>query len=175
MVDVYRTHELPAVSAILYNHESPRRPERFVSRKITSTVAAIAAGRADRLTLGNLDARRDWGWAPDYVDALVRAARAEPAQDYVIATGEGRSVRDFVRIAFEHVGIDDWHDLVSSDPDLVRPADSSDLTGDASRARSSLGWSPTISFRDLVGRMVDADLSRAGQSASTSSVSPYAP
>ncbi|MCW2766221.1 MAG: NAD-dependent epimerase/dehydratase [Nocardioides sp.] len=165
MVDVYRSRDLHAVGAILYNHESPRRPERFVSRKITSAVAAIAAGKSDRLTLGNLDARRDWGWAPDYVDALVRAARAADAQDYVIATGEGRSVRDFVHTAFEHVGIEDWADLVTTDPNLVRPADSSDLTGDASRARTALGWGPTVGFHELVGRMVDADLRRLSQQA----------
>ena len=96
MVDVYRHRDLHAVSAILYNHESPRRPVQFVTRKITATVAAIAQGRAERLTLGNLDARRDWGWAPDYVDAMVRAVRAETARDYVVATGVGHSVRDFV-------------------------------------------------------------------------------
>ena len=96
MVDVHRRRGLHAVSAILYNHESPRRPARFVTRKITATVAAIAQGRADRLTLGNLDARRDWGWAPDYVDAMVRAARADEPRDYVIATGVGHTVRDFV-------------------------------------------------------------------------------
>ncbi len=96
MVDVHRRRGLHAVSAILYNHESPRRPERFVTRKITATVAAIAQGRADRLTLGNLDARRDWGWAPDYVDAMVRAARADEPRDYVVATGVGHTVRDFV-------------------------------------------------------------------------------
>ena len=104
MVDVYRHRDLHAVSAILYNHESPRRPAQFVTRKITSTVAAIAQGRAQRLTLGNLDARRDWGWAPDYVDAMLRAARAHEARDYVIATGVGHSVRDFVDAAFQPCG-----------------------------------------------------------------------
>lgn len=175
MVDVYRTQDLHAVSAILYNHESPRRPERFVSRKITAAVAAIAVGRADRLTLGNLDARRDWGWAPDYVDALVLAARADVAQDYVVATGEGRSVRDFVRTAFERAGIEDWQRLVTTDQDLVRPADSSDLTGDATRARTALGWRPTIGFDEVVGRMVDADLLLQRETEPSSSASRYAP
>ena len=161
MVDVYRAKGLHAVSAILYNHESPRRPERFVSRKIVSTVAAISAGSADRLELGNLDVRRDWGWAPDYVDALVRAARADVAQDFVVATGEGRSVRDFVAAAFRHAGIEQWEDLVSVDPDLVRPVDAADLTGDAGRAREVLGWKPTVGFEEMVGRMVDEDLARA--------------
>jgi len=158
MVDVYRRRELHAVGAILYNHESPRRPPQFVTRKITSTVAAIARGRARRLTLGNLDARRDWGWAPDYVDAMVRAARADRPRDYVVATGVGHSVRDFVEAAFRRAGIDDWQDLVTVDPEFVRPADPPDLTGDASRARALLGWSPTVDFEELVGRMVDADL-----------------
>ena len=157
-VGVYRRHDLHAVSAILYNHESPRRPARFVTRRITSTVAAIARGHADRLVLGNLEARRDWGWAPDYVDALVRAARAPEPSDYVIATGVGHSVRDFVAAAFARAGIPGWEPLVESDPALFRPADATDLTGDASRAQRELGWVPTVTFEEVVGRMVDADL-----------------
>ena len=160
MVDVYRRRELHAVSAILYNHESPRRPEHFVTLKITSTVAAIAQGRADVLALGNLDARRDWGWAPDYVDAMVRAARAGRPADYVVATGVGHSVRDFVAAAFARAGISDWETYVVVDPEFVRPADPTELVGDASRARSELGWSPTVEFGEIVGRMVDADLAR---------------
>lgn len=160
MVDVYRRRGLHAVSAILYNHESPRRPEQFVTRKITATVAAIARGRAGSLSLGNLDARRDWGWAPDYVDAMVRAARADLAGDYVVATGVGHSVRDFVAAAFRHAGIDDWEPLVEVDPEFVRPADPMELVGDATRARTELGWSPTVGFDELVGRMVEVDLRR---------------
>jgi GDPmannose 4,6-dehydratase len=156
--DIYRRRDLHAVSVILYNHESPRRPTTFVTRKITSTVAAIAQGRAGRLSLGNLDARRDWGWAPDYVDALVRAARTDVPCDFVIATGVSHSVRDFAAAAFHRAGIDDWEGLVDSDPGLVRPADPPELTGDASRARRALGWAPTVGFEELVGRMVDADL-----------------
>jgi GDPmannose 4,6-dehydratase len=156
--DVYRRRDLHAVSVILYNHESPRRPTTFVTRKITSTVAAIARGRSERLSLGNLDARRDWGWAPDYVDALVLAARAEVPRDFVIATGVSHSVRDFAAAAFRRAGIDDWESLVDVDPGLVRPADPTELTGDASRARRELGWAPTVAFEELVGRMVDADL-----------------
>ena len=159
-VGVYRGRGLHAVSAILYNHESPRRPVHFVTRKITRTVAAIARGEADRLVLGNTDARRDWGWAPDYVDAMVRACRAEEADDYVVATGEGRSVRDFAAAAFARAGIDDWEPLVHTDTALTRPADAADLTGDATRARERLGWAPTVTFDELVGRMVDADLGR---------------
>ncbi len=167
--DVYRRRGLHAVSAILYNHESPRRPATFVTRKITSTVAAIAQGRAERLSLGNLDARRDWGWAPDYVDAMVRAARADVPRDYVIATGVGHTVRDFVAAAFHHAGIDDWEGLVDTDPALVRPADATELTGDASRARRALGWAPTVGFEELVGRMVDADLGGSADESSRSS------
>ena len=152
-----RTRSLFTASVILYNHESPRRPPTFVTRKITSTVAAIAAGRADRLTLGNLDARRDWGWAPDYVDAMVRAIRHDEPGDYVIATGEAHSVRDFVSAAFRHTGIDDWEGLVEVDPRFFRPADPSVLVGDASRARTRLGWAPTVTFDGLVAAMVDAE------------------
>jgi GDPmannose 4,6-dehydratase len=104
------------------------------------------------LPLGNLDARRDWGWAPDYVDAMVRAARADAPRDYVIATGVGRSVRDFVAAAFARAGISDWERLVVVDPEFVRPVDPTELVGDATLARTALGWSPTV------GRMVDADL-----------------
>lgn len=155
---VYRQRGLHAVSCILYNHESPRRPPRFVTRKITRAAALIAQGRQDRLTLGNLDARRDWGWAPDYVDALVRAAGHDEAMDYVVATGVAHSVRDFAEAAFAHVGITDWAALVDVDQDLVRAGDPTDQCGDATRARSVLGWQPTVTFEDLVGRMVDVDL-----------------
>jgi GDPmannose 4,6-dehydratase len=164
MVGVYRTRGLHASAVILYNHESPRRPVQFVTRKITSTVAAIAAGRADELALGNLDARRDWGWAPDYVDAMVRAARADTAADFVIATGVSHSVRDFVTAAFAAAGIDDWADLVRIDPAFVRPVDPTELVGDATRARTQLGWSPTMSFAEIVSTMVATDLAAEGVS-----------
>ncbi|WP_107773433.1 GDP-mannose 4,6-dehydratase [Nocardioides sediminis] len=157
-VGVARQRGLHASSMVLYNHESPRRPEKFVTRKITSTVAAIARGRADRLVMGNLDARRDWGWAPDYVDAMVRAARADSPRDYVVATGESHSVGDFVAAAFAEAGIEDWQPLVHTDPAFVRPADATDLVGDPSLARALLGWAPTIGFTEVVARMVAADL-----------------
>ena len=151
-VGVRRHAGLHATSLILYNHESPRRPTRFVTRKITSTVAAIARGDADELVLGNLDARRDWGWAPDFVDAMVRAARADAADDYVIATGESHSVRDFVAAAFARAGITDWEPLVSTDPAFVRPVDATELVGDASRARpGSAGRPPSRSRRSSAG------------------------
>ncbi|HQR27398.1 MAG TPA: GDP-mannose 4,6-dehydratase [Nocardioides sp.] len=154
----YRDRGLHVVSAILYNHESPRRPTRFVTRKITSTVAAIAQGRADRLVLGNLEARRDWGWAPDYVDALVRAARTDTAGDFVVATGVGHSVREFAATAFRHAGIPDWQRYVVSDAALVRPVDAVELRGDPSRAHQLLGWRPTVDFDTLVRLMLAADL-----------------
>lgn len=163
-VAALRRRGLHASSVILYNHESPRRPAHFVTRKITSTVAAIAAGRADQLVLGNLDARRDWGWAPDYVDAMTRAAGAAEAQDFVVATGVSHSVRDFVAAAFGRVGIDDWEPLVTTDPALLRPVDAVELRGDASRAAEVLGWAPTVGFEEIVAQMVDADLGRAGHS-----------
>ena len=155
---VFRQRDLHVSSAILYNHESPRRHERFVTRKITSTVAAIARGDADELVLGNLDARRDWGWAPDYVDAMVRAARADEPDDYVIATGRAHSVRDFVAAAFAAAGIDDWEPLVRQDPAFFRPADPTELVGDATRIRDELGWEPTVAFEEIVARMVAADM-----------------
>lgn len=161
-VGLWRDRGVPASSAILYNHESPRRPSAFVTRKITSTVVAIARGDADELVLGNLDARRDWGWAPDYVDALVRMARAETPADYVVATGRAHSVREFVAAAFASARVPDWESLVRSDGRFFRPTDTVEQVGDAARARSELGWSPTASFEDLVRWMVEAELSEAG-------------
>ncbi|MDQ6642586.1 MAG: GDP-mannose 4,6-dehydratase [Actinomycetota bacterium] len=159
---VYRQRGLHAVSCILYNHESPRRPRTFVTRKITQAAAQIAQGRLERLTLGNLDARRDWGWAPDYVDAMVRAGAYDEPMDYVVATGFAHSVRDFVDAAFAHVGITDWSGVVDLDQDLVRPGDPTNQCGDAARARDVLGWTPTVTFQELVGRLVDVDLAQSG-------------
>ncbi len=158
-VDTWRTRGLRAVGVILYNHESPRRPGRFVTRKITRGVAEIVRGRADTLVLGNLDARRDWGWAPDHVDAMVRAARHPVPRDYVVATGEGHSVREFAAAAFARAGIDDWERYVRVDEAFVRPSDAADLRGDSTRARRELGWRPTRTFDEVVAAMVDADLS----------------
>lgn len=158
---VFRGRGLAASSAILYNHESPRRPLTFVTRKITAGVAQIAVTGSGVLRLGNLDARRDWGWAPDYVDAMLRAARHHTPDDYVVATGEAHSVREFVAAAFEAAGIDDWQRHVEIDPDLFRPADPSVLMGDATHARTELGWSPTKDFTALVAAMVDHDLSES--------------
>lgn len=157
-VGVYRNRGLHAVSAILYNHESPRRPANFVTRKITSTVAAIKQGRADELVLGNLDARRDWGWAPDYVYGLMLAARADEAGDFIFATGQAHSVRDFVGAAFASVGVAEWQELVRTDPAFYRPVDAVELVGDPGHAAARLHWKPAVTFNELVARMVAAEL-----------------
>ena len=157
MVQVYRRRGLFASAAILYNHESPRRPPSFVARKISRAVVAIANGTQQKLVLGNIDVHRDWGYAPDHVDALHRILEADTPEDYVVATGESRTVRDFVQQAFAVVGIDDWSSYVSIDPTLYRPADPRALVGDASRMRS-LGWKPSVGFAELVRIMVEADL-----------------
>ena len=156
-VGMYRSRGLHASSMVLFNHESPRRPDRFVTRKITKGAAAIAAGRADQLTLGNLDVSRDWGWAPDYVAAMVLAAGAEEPDDYVVATGRAHSLRDLVAAAFAEAGITDWEPLVHTDPAFVRPADAAVLVGDASRLRERLGWAPTVDFEAMVAAMVRHD------------------
>jgi len=158
LVGAYRAAGMFASSVILYNHESPRRPATFVTRKITQAAALIAAGRQERLELGNLSARRDWGWAPDYVDALHRAAVADEPGDFVVATGAAHSVEDFVRVAFERAGIADWRDRIDTSEGLLRPGDAAEQAGDATRARTKLGWAPTRDFDDIVAAMVDADL-----------------
>lgn len=156
-VGMYRRRGLGASSLVLYNHESPRRPVSFVTRKITSTVARITRGEASELRLGNLDARRDWGWAPDYVRAMRLAATA-PADDFVIATGVAHSVREFAQAAFAYVGIAEWKRYVVVDPAFFRPIDPFEQVGDATHARDALGWTPEVSFTDLVSAMVEADL-----------------
>jgi GDPmannose 4,6-dehydratase len=158
LVGVYRGLGLEASSCILYNHESPRRPEGFVTRKITSGVARIAAGLDDHLTLGNLDATRDWGWAPDYATALALAATGTPG-DYVIATGKAHTVRDFVAAAFAAVGISDWEPYIRQDPAFMRPSDAPALVGDPSLAHEVLGWRPRVEFDELVALMVEHDRS----------------
>lgn len=160
LVGAYRTAGAFASSVVLYNHESPRRPETFVTRKITAAAARIARGSGERLELGNLAARRDWGWAPDYVDALHRVARADGPADVVIATGVAHSVEDFVRVAFERAGVLDWRYHVDVSDQLLRSGDAAEQVGDATRARELLGWTPTTTFTELVHAMVDADLAR---------------
>ena len=156
-VNYRESYGIFAVSGILFNHESPRRGVEFVTRKITDGVARIKLGLADELRLGNLDAKREWGFAGDYVKAMWLMLQQEEPTDYVIATGEEHSVRECVELAFGYADLDpDRHVVV--DPELVRPAEVDHLVGDASRARRELGWQPEISFRELVEMMVDADV-----------------
>jgi GDPmannose 4,6-dehydratase len=159
----YRTrYGLFACSAIFYNHESPRRPERFVTRKITKAAATIRAGLATELELGDLDARRDWGYARDYVRAAWLMLQASEPADYVVATGETHTVRELVEIAFTAAGLE-WERYVKVDESLKRGAgEVADLVGDAAAARDRLGWAPTLSFDELVKLMVDADLADRG-------------
>ncbi|GAA4187894.1 GDP-mannose 4,6-dehydratase [Gryllotalpicola kribbensis] len=158
LVGVYRRTGLRASSVILYNHESPRRPEQFVTRKITAGAARIKAGLQDRLVLGDLSVKRDWGWAPDYADAIARVAAGDQPGDYVVATGVSHTIEDFVAAAFAAVGIDDWRPYVETDAAFVRPADAAELRGDASKIREVYGWVPTVGFDDLVRRMARRDL-----------------
>ncbi|MBA2254726.1 MAG: GDP-mannose 4,6-dehydratase [Chloroflexi bacterium] len=158
-VNYRESYDIFAVSGILFNHESPRRGLEFVSRKITDAVARIKLGFADEVPLGNLDARRDWGFAGDYVDAMWRMLQGDEARDYVIATGKAHTVRELCHVAFEHVGLD-YQEFVRTDEDLFRPAEVDQLLGDATLARTELGWTPRVSFEQLVRMMVDADLER---------------
>jgi GDPmannose 4,6-dehydratase len=150
---------LHASSGILFNHESPLRGIEFVTRKVSDGVARIKLGRTRTITLGNLDARRDWGYAPDYVDAMWRMLQQPTPDDYVIATGSSTSIRDMCRLAFEHAGLD-WEQHVEVDSSLFRPAEVDVLRGDASKARERLGWRPSIDLSRLMSIMVDADLRR---------------
>ena len=158
-VNYRESYGIFAASGILFNHESPRRGREFVTRKITDGVARIKLGLARELRLGNLDSRRDWGYAPDYVRAMWMMLQQDEADDFVIATGKMHTVQDAVEIAFGHVGLD-WHDHVVVDPALIRPAEVDQLLGDASKARRVLGWEPRVSFDELIQLMVDADLAR---------------
>jgi GDPmannose 4,6-dehydratase len=147
-------------NGILFNHESPRRGESFVTRKISLGVARIVAGTRDHITLGNLDARRDWGFAGDYVDAMWRMLQHEQPDDYVIATGESHTVREFVEAAFGYVKLD-WEKYIRLDPQYLRPSEVDHLLGDSTKAREKLGWTPKVGFEALVRMMVDADLELA--------------
>jgi len=150
-------------NGIFFNHESPRRGLEFVTRKITDGVAKIATGKATTLTLGNLDARRDWGYAPDYVDLMWRILQAKSPGDYVGATGEAHSVREFVQAAFEAAGIDHWERHLQTDPQFNRPSEVFNLRGSPAKAKKDLGWEATTKFKDLVRVMVDADIERQSQ------------
>ncbi|RYB92335.1 GDP-mannose 4,6-dehydratase [Nocardioides glacieisoli] len=160
-INYRESYGMHASSGILFNHESPRRGPEFVTRKISQAVARISLGLQDDITLGNLDARRDWGYAGDYVEAMWRMLQQDEADDYVIATGETWSIRDYLDLAFKHIGIDDWAHLVKQDPRFMRPAEVELLIGDATKAKDKLGWTPTVSFAELVAMMVDSDIAAA--------------
>jgi len=147
-----------ACSGILFNHESPRRGTEFVTRKVTRAVARIALGLQESVALGNLEARRDWGFAGDYVEAMWLMLQQDTADDYVVATGETHSIRELLDVAFSRAGIDGWEKYVVQDPRFFRPAEVDLLIGDASYARERLGWKPRVDFRSLIEMMVDADL-----------------
>jgi GDPmannose 4,6-dehydratase len=154
-------YDLHASNGILFNHESPRRGGTFVTRKVTRGIAAILAGRDEHLYMGNLDARRDWGYAPEYVDAMWRMLQQDMPGDFVVATGEMHSVRELVEEAFRLVGLD-WQEHVRIDERYFRPTEVDELCGDASQAREVLGWRPTVTFHELVRIMLEADLREAG-------------
>ena len=158
-VNYRESYNLYAVSGILFNHESPRRGIEFVTRKVTDGVARIKLGMARQISLGNLDARRDWGFAGDYVDAMWRMLQQPSPQDYVIGTGQTHSVRELVQAAFSHVGLD-WQKHVVTDPRFMRPAEVDLLLADPAKARHELGWTPQVDFQQLIAMMVDADIER---------------
>ncbi len=161
-VNYRESYDIFACSGILFNHESPRRGLEFVTRKVTNAAARIKLGLQDKLSLGNLDARRDWGFAGDYVRAMWLMLQQDQPGDYVIATGQQHSVRDLVELAFAHVGLD-WEKHVETDDKFIRPAEVNTLRGDASKAQRVLGWRPTVTFGQLIAMMVDADLERAAK------------
>jgi len=160
-VNYRESYGLYAVSGILFNHESPRRGLEFVTRKVSHGVAQIVKGKASELRLGNLDARRDWGYAGDYVEAMWLMLQQPEPEDYVVGTGRQHTVRELCEVAFGAAGLD-WHQYVKVDPRFVRPAEVDILQADASKARRQLGWAPRVSFEELVRMMVNADLERAG-------------
>jgi GDPmannose 4,6-dehydratase len=160
-VNYRESYGMFCVSGILFNHESPRRGREFVTRKVTDAVARIKLGLQKELRIGNLDAKRDWGFAGDYVRAMWLMLQQPKPDDYVIASGRTHTVRELVRIAFEHVGLD-WQKHTVQDPAFIRPAEVDLLQGDASKAKRALGWQPEVSFEQLVRMMVDADLKRNG-------------
>jgi len=159
-INFRESYSLYACSGILFNHESPLRGREFVTRKVTDAVARIKLGLADSVTLGNLDSARDWGFAGDFVEAMWLMLQQDTARDYVIATGQQHTIGDLCRVAFEHVGIPDWQDLVKSDPRFKRPAELHSLCGDSSRARELLGWKPRTDFATMICDMVNADIKR---------------
>ena len=162
MIGYYREiHKLFAVSGILFNHESPRRGAAFVTRKITLGLAKIMAKKQDKITLGNLDSKRDWGYAKDYAEAMWLTLQQKEPQDFVIATGENHSIKEFLEEAFSYVGLD-YKKFVVSDPKMARAVDIKEMRGDNTKLKKELGWKPTVNFKQLVHLMVDADLKAEG-------------
>jgi GDPmannose 4,6-dehydratase len=160
-INYRESYGLFACNGILFNHESPRRGETFVTRKITRAIARIVAGQQKKLYLGNLDSKRDWGYAKDYVKAMWLMLQQDKPDDYVVATNETHSIREFLDIAFSHVNLD-WNDYVEFDPRYLRPAEVDLLIGDSTKARTQLGWSPSVTFEELVHLMVESDLKALG-------------
>jgi GDPmannose 4,6-dehydratase len=165
-VNYRESYNLFAVSGILFNHESPRRGLEFVTRKVTDGIARIKLGLADSLSLGNLEAQRDWGFSGDYVRAMWLMLQQSQPDDYVIATGKSHSVRELVEVGFEHAGLD-WKRYVRLDPKFLRPAEVDHLIGDAAKAQAALGWRPEVDFTGLVRMMVDADIARLARAPGT--------
>lgn len=157
-INYRESYGMHASSGVLFNHESPRRGPEFVTRKVSQAVARIALGTQQKLTMGNLDASRDWGFAGDYVEAMWMMLQQDVADDYVISTGETHTIRELLAVAFEHVGIADWEPLVEQSPEFMRPAEVDLLVGDPTKARTVLGWEPKVGFAELVTMMVDSDL-----------------
>jgi GDPmannose 4,6-dehydratase len=164
-VNYRESYGIFACNGILFNHESPRRGETFVTRKITRAIARIVAGTQKKLYLGNLDSKRDWGYAKDYVEAMWLMLQQDEADDYVVATGETHSIREFLDIAFSYVNLD-WHNYVEFDPRYLRPAEVDLLIGEPTKVKQNLGWSPSVTFEELVALMVEADLRALGLSSS---------
>ncbi|MFN6483851.1 MULTISPECIES: GDP-mannose 4,6-dehydratase [unclassified Nostoc] len=171
-VNYRESYDLFACNGILFNHESPRRGETFVTRKITRAVAGIVAGKQKKLYMGNLDAKRDWGYAKDYVKAMWLMLQKDQADDYVIATGETHSVREFLELAFSYVNLN-WQDYVEFDERYLRPSEVELLIGDSTKARQKLGWAPSITFEELVSLMVEADLQALGHTSPNGNASQF--
>ena len=159
-VNYRESYDMFAVSGILFNHESPRRGLEFVTRKIANGVARVKLGKQKNVELGNLDAKRDWGYAKDYVEAMWLILQQEKPNDYVVATGETHSVREFLQLACEVAGLADWEEVYKHNPEYDRPAEVDLLIGDASKARRELGWKPTVTFQELVQLMVEAEIEK---------------
>jgi GDPmannose 4,6-dehydratase len=157
-INYRESYGMHASSGILFNHESPRRGPEFVTRKVTQAVARISLGLQDTIAMGNLDAKRDWGFAGDYVDAMWRMLQQDTADDYVISTNETHTIRELLDVAFGRIGVDDWTSKVYLDPAFVRPAEVDLLIGDCAKAQDKLGWKPTVGFHELITMMVDSDL-----------------